>query len=375
MTACGPNGNAHLSKRVMVVCRTGDSGLTDYSFSLIPHLARYAEVEFVTAEPALAHPARGSTSIVPMFRRMRHVVVDLAKFVVFALKRRPDVVLFQSWISWPLLDGLAVRVLRLGGIRVAMTVHDVMPHYPMPWSRLSVGFLFRAFHLLIAHSSASREALVEMGVRVPLLEVPHGEYAIFNTEHLDKATARKRLGGIGIDDFVLLFFGQLDERKGLLEYLAVARKMVGEGIVFVVAGKNELAAKNRYVLNGHGSAGVRIDAERVPFERVQEYFAASDVVAIPYREGTTSGVAKIAMAFGKPIIASRVGDLPETLRDWPGILINENDLESGLAEAVRRMKIDEERFASQAQSAREKYSWDRIGREYSQYLGLVAKTP
>ena len=58
-----------------------------------------------------------------------------------------------------------------------------------------------------------------MGVTAPVLVVPHGEYSIFNLDNLDRTEARTRLGSISNDEFVVLFFGHLDERKGLAEFL------------------------------------------------------------------------------------------------------------------------------------------------------------
>ncbi len=43
------------------------------------------------------------------------------------------------------------------------------------------------------------------------------------------------------------------------------------------------------------------------------YLGAADVVALPFERIQTSGSVLLAMTFGKPVIAPRLGDLPETL--------------------------------------------------------------
>lgn len=353
---------------VHVVCRTGNSGLTDYALCLIPELAKHADVSFITAGTAQQHPARGRTKIVPLFRRIRTLHIDLFRIVGFILKHRPDVVLYQSWMGAAFLDGLIVRFTRMLGIRSAITVHDVMPHHPMPWSRWTQPFLYKAFDVLIAHSENAEQKLRSMGVSRPILVVPHGEYGIFNLDKLDRSQARARLGGFTESDFIVLFFGHLDERKGLAEFLAVANRAECAESKFVVAGQNNLGRAYQALLSNPPAPNIRLDIGHVPFEKVQEYFAACDVVALPYREGSTSGVVKIAMAFGKPVVASRVGDLPETLADWPGLLIDPARLEEDLRDALVRMRAERDNYALGAKEVRSKYAWEPIGAAYTRLL-------
>lgn len=54
---------------------------------------------------------------------------------------------------------------------------------------------------------------------------------------------------------------------------------------------------------------VHIHNHYIPNEHVATYFAASDVVVLPYRSGTVSGVAGLAQQYRVPIITSNVGAL------------------------------------------------------------------
>lgn len=360
--------------KVLVACRTGDSGLTDYALCLIDELSRYGDVQFATAESALRHPARKGARIVPLFRRLRTAPLDALRLVRFVLRDRPDLVLFQSWMWWPLLDALVVRFLRSRGVRMAITVHDVVPHKSAPWSSATCALLFRSFDGLIAHSKTAHAQLKRFGVNVPVLHVPHGEYTVFDVDGLDRMSARAKLGGLEDTDFVILFFGHLDQRKGLTEFLEVAEQMKDTDVKFLIAGRNDWSGRGRAILEKRHGQNVRLDIGHVPFERVQEYFAACDVVALPYREGTTSGVAKIAIAFGKPIIASRVGDLPESLENWPSILIDVDDLSGNLKAAIVTLRAENANWGNAIEIARERFSWKRIGRQYATYLGLLRST-
>ena len=56
----------------------------------------------------------------------------------------------------------------------------------------------------------------------------------------------------------------------------------------------------------------------IPDDAIPLYFNAADVVALPYLRASQSGVAHIAMTFGKPIVVSKVGGLEESMADYNG---------------------------------------------------------
>ena len=66
--------------------------------------------------------------------------------------------------------------------------------------------------------------------------------------------------------------------------------------------------------------------EFVPNEEVGKYFSVSDVVVLPYKSGTQSGVLNIAYGFHKPVVVTRVGSLPDDVEDEKtGIVVEPND--------------------------------------------------
>jgi len=72
----------------------------------------------------------------------------------------------------------------------------------------------------------------------------------------------------------------------------------------------------------------------VPDESVGEYFAASDLVVLPYVSATQSGITQVAYAFGLPVVSTDVGGLPEVVRDGEtGYIVPSRD-ETALAGAV-----------------------------------------
>ena len=356
-----------------VVCFTGGSGLTHYSVSLARELARYGTVQLDTATSFALHAISGDFQVNRVFRRSRQYPVDVLRFFLQILRSRPDVVLFQSWLKYPLLEGLMVRLFSLAGIRTALTIHDLLPHYPKPWSRWLHAWYYRQFDKLIVHSARSAEALKGLGVNTQPLVVPHGVYDIFRLGDLSREQVLPRFPNVNPGDFVVLYFGHIETRKGILEFLQASDRLVGQRkIKFLIAGKNDLNGEAAAQLESfRGRPNLTIDDRLIPFEEVQFYFACADIVALPYREGTTSGVMKLAMAFGRPVIASDVGDLREMLQDWPGCLIPVEDMAESLTQEIVTAQRDYASMLKDAVQGTGKYSWQTIGQAYFDYLSNV----
>ena len=53
--------------------------------------------------------------------------------------------------------------------------------------------------------------------------------------------------------------------------------------------------------------------EFIPDHKVKYYFSAADLIVLPYRSASQSGIVPIAYHFDKPVIVSNVGGLPEVV--------------------------------------------------------------
>jgi glycosyltransferase involved in cell wall biosynthesis len=361
-------------KNVHILCFTGNSGLTDYSVSLARALAPYAEAELVTANSLLPRFTQMGFKTRLAFRRSRHYLLDLPRAAWHVMRQRPDGVLQQGPLKLPVLEGALAVAFRLFGIRTALTVHDVLPHYPRPWSRWEFGWFYQRFDRLIVHSEAARLAVRALGVTRPILVVPHGAYDLFRLSGLSRTAARVTLPALAPDDFVALFFGHLEPRKGLTEFLEVAERMAAvPGVKFLVAGGNDMArhgAEYAAVMErARTLPNVVMHDRRIPFEDVERYFAASNVVALPYREGSTSGVLKLAIAFGVPVVASRVGDLPEEVPSGGGELFEAGAaLRDGLQQALSAVRADPARYEAAMSGAAQRSDWGPIARAYADFI-------
>lgn len=360
--------------KIEVVSFTGDSGLADYAVSLARALARSTKSTVVIAQSLPARFDSMGFAVERVFRRSRHYPVDIFRFFSGVLRRRPDWVLLQGPLKFPLVDALVVRALALFGIRLGVTVHDVLPHYPRAWSRAEYGFYYRSFRRVVVHSEAAKTGVRALGVKGDILMVPHGIYDIFDLTGIGRQAARQRVGNLQESDFVVLFFGHLEPRKGLLEFLDAAEALKDRGdIKFVLAGSNSLGGHvpmyAERLETARSMANVVVHDRRIPFEDVENYFAASDLVALPYLEGTTSGILKLALAFGKPVVATRVGDFPEQVPAGGGLIIDSDAaIPQSLCNALETIKHDYQMFSSAMAAAGRDAQWPEIADRLLAYI-------
>ena len=142
----------------------------------------------------------------------------------------------------------------------------------------------------------------------------------------------------------VLFVGRLSEEKGILELLAAT-----EGIPRVLVGDGPLRD------------AVSDAAGFVPHDSLGPFFERASVVVCPSRREGYGVVAREAMAYGRPVVASAVGGLVDAVDDGiTGLLVPPRDvpalrmaIEHLLADAGLRRRLGE---AARAR-ARERFSW------------------
>ena len=90
--------------------------------------------------------------------------------------------------------------------------------------------------------------------------------------------------------------------------------------------------------------------------------SAADVVVLPYKDATQSGIIQIANNFKKPVIATDVGGLGEIIHNGENGYIVEKENPKKLAEAIKKFYEEkkEEEFSKNIQKESEKYSWEKF---------------
>ena len=267
------------------------------------------------------------------------------------------------------LELFNVLLARLLSMRVVITAHDVEAFRGERSSIKSLVYGLAAG--VIAHNRVSQRELVRvLGVPERKIHViPHGNYLGHVGAVPAGDAARARLS-LPPNAKVLLFFGQIKEVKGLdllLDAAASIKPAVPE-LHVLIAGKmwgQDFAPYrsqiDRLGLQDHCIAHVRYIAD----DEVAAYYAAADLVVLPYRKIYQSGVILMAMSYGKPVLAADLDGMKEVIDDGvTGYLFRAGDsahlaqrLQAALAEPAAMQRV----AAKGRELMRAEYSWEHVG--------------
>jgi len=223
-------------------------------------------------------------------------------------------------------------------------------------------FAFRRADFFIVQSSVVQAELLTLFPQAKYRHVPHPVYDIFG-EVMDKKEARKRLN-ISAEK-VILFFGYVRAYKGLdLLFKAMPAILDEMSLRLLVVGEFYQSEQDfRKQADDLGfSAIVQFHSKYVPTEEVSMYFSAAEVVVLPYKSATQSGIVQIAYHLNKPCIVTDVGGLAEVVVDGrTGFVVPPED-PAALANAVIRFYSEnrEQAFVENVKQEKQKYSWDNM---------------
>lgn len=283
------------------------------------------------------------------------------------------------------LELLNVLLFKLSTGRVVCTIHDVQCFERYGSEREAhIGWktrlILKLSDRLIVHSQFAYRSLVEIGVPQQRLSlVPHGDTDfVYNHSPLDRGAARRKLG-IGHDDLLVLFFGQIKAVKGLDVLLRSVPHLRPEVRVLVVGKcwKQEIASYNRIVEELKIGDRVEFVNEFVENEDVPCYFWASDIVCLPYKKIYSSGVLYRAMDYRSAVVCSDLEPFKLAVEHRQTAMIFRSEDPESLARNINELAQDEELRLRLRDQAKERvdsnFAWPVVAQATRRvYDGLLA---
>ncbi len=276
---------------------------------------------------------------------------------------QPGLVVLKWWLPFfaPAFSQV-VAPLRGRGTRVTLVCDNLVPHE----HRLGDGFLTRMMlrqsdGYLVMSESVERD-LDRLKPGAPRRRVPHPLYAQFDRGRFTRSSARAQLG-LPDDGEVALFFGYVRHYKGLdLLLRAWPRVRERRPVTLIAAGEfyEDATPYRALAAAAGGEPAVRLIDRYLPDAEVEAVFKAADVVVLPYRSATQSGVTHVAYALGVPVIITDVGGLGETVRgEETGLVVPPED-PAALADAVVRFFASglAPRLRAGVEAIRRAHSWE-----------------
>jgi glycosyltransferase involved in cell wall biosynthesis len=232
---------------------------------------------------------------------------------------------------------LQLLTLKIMGVRFVWTVHNIHNHenHFARWEWLMNRLLARLVDCLIVHCEAA-VPLATAAFAIPpekVTIVPHAHFAGYYPPPPEKKEARQALR-LPVDQRILLFIGQVRAYKGLDNLLKTFATLEAENTCLIIAGEPKPAVMGHSLaIQAAEDKRVRLLLEYIPDEQLTTFLSAADLVVLPYLESLTSGAAILAMSYGRPVLAPRLG----CIRDFPAevaILYDSNQAD-GLEQALR----------------------------------------
>ena len=254
----------------------------------------------------------------------------------------PGAVVLKWWMPFfaPAFAS-SVGPLRRRGTRVVLVCDNLLPHEKRPFDRELTGWMLRNSDGYLVMSESVERDLAALKPGAPCRRVPHPFYAQFDRGRFTRESARARLG-LDPAAEVVLFFGYVRRYKGLDTLLdAWPAVRARRPATLVVAGDFYEDPAPYRALAAPAGDSVRLREGYQSDEDVEALFRAADVVVLPYRSATQSGVTHVAYALGVPVITTDVGGLAETVRPGEtGLVVPPGDRVALAAAVVRYFEED-----------------------------------
>ncbi|MDR1370010.1 MAG: glycosyltransferase [Dysgonamonadaceae bacterium] len=279
---------------------------------------------------------------------------------------QPDVLIIVYWMSFfgPAYGHIADRLKKK--TTVISLVHNAIPHEPKFFDKPFAKLLFDRSNGFVVMSDIVKNDLLLMEPKARFCVRPHPLYNHFG-EKQDRKTACKTLN-LDPDKKTLLFFGLIRDYKGL-DLLIDAMTGLDDDFQLLIAGESYGSFEKYETQISHSPAKNRIHVINKYIEDglVPILFSAADLLVLPYKSATQSGVIPVAYHFEVPVVATDVGGLRETL-EQPGTGIICQSDPGSIASAVEQFFFTgKEHFIDNIRKEKENLSWEKFANKVVEF--------
>lgn len=323
---------------------------SEYSCRLAVALAQNHDVQLILSAPNVAAELEEEFDALQAHPRLTVVLLQHSRSPVLYLKNAVGLVTcirrFAPDVIHSHEDPKDYLVFALAFLKrkycFVMTVHDPIPHSGGDAAvhyRTRQGLYQRLLRswcdTAITHGEQLRRDLVASAPHLAgrVANIPHGP--------LGPTHVSTKIPEPG----ALLFFGRINAYKGLRYFVDAILELRSQGYAVkgIIAGRGDDLAPNRATIDANDC--FELHEEFVSRAKLHEFFHRAQLVVMPYTDATQSGVAAMAMGFGRPMVASCVGSIPEMVRNGEtGLLVPPKDV-AALVDAIRTILINPTLYA------------------------------
>ncbi|MDP1624369.1 MAG: glycosyltransferase family 4 protein [bacterium] len=322
---------------------------TDYELSNLPH--NFQVVKLLHLWRRFDHDAMQLRSTNVWVRRLKKTyllfrrgirairwMIAWMRLTIFLIRSKPDLIQFSK-LAFS-FEAFFIGFLRRQGFILSQVCHEFEEREGR--SRLESlilgvgGDVYTNFSAIFFHAQENRSRFLSIYSSIPeknTYVIPHGNSSwLLNFKATpDALPAMKKRYNLNDSDQVVLFFGLLSPSKGLDDLIEAFSLALGSCTAkLLIAGHPtkyiDLEALQMRIAELKIKDSVIFDARYIPLDEIETLMSLATVVVYPYRSSTQSGALQVAYTFGKPVIVTKVGGLPEAVEDGKcGFLIPAQD--------------------------------------------------
>ena len=239
--------------------------------------------------------------------------------------------------------------------KLVWTIHNLYSHecaYPKMEKVIKNFFSKKVDAIICQCKYAKKKFIKEFGAPENKIHIiSHGFFKCFENQ-ISKEKARNHLN-LRSDDLVFLFFGSIRPYKGILHLIKSFKKLSRDkNVKLLIVGKPKNNQIKKDILNRiKNSPNIQPMLNFIAQDQIQIYINASDLIIFSYKKILTPGGIFLAMSFGKPVIAPRLGCIPELVNEKGAFLYNPkkpdgllNALEEAIQNKDKLTKMGENNF-------------------------------
>lgn len=253
----------------------------------------------------------------------------------------------------------------LQGEKLVHTIHEVGSHQDGNSTTPYIEYLINTKAKIIfhSHSTLNRFKQIPNANYCDTAVIPFGE---FLTNRLYFSSVQHPNIGLKKNNMTFLFYGYLKPYKGLdmLKETFCRVKEVSNNFALIIAG----AGTDPNLDFFKSQSNCKVMNHFLTDEEMLQLNEISDVVLLPYKSASQSGIIPVSFMFGNPVIATNVGAMPEYIKNGEnGIIVPKNDA-NAFADAMLKLLRDDFLSEHLRQGAKkfghgDKFDWNNIAKE------------
>ena len=272
-------------------------------------------------------------------------------------KEKPDCLL----LSWAYPDAVAGIVLsRMLRIPAIIKAHgsDINMHASFRFRARQISWAMKKSSAVLSVSKDLAGKIADLGVPKEKIRVIYNGVDQKRFYPSDRKQARQCLG-LDHDRNVILYVGNLKRAKGCIDLINAYKTVSLQGIDvdLYYIGTGEVKAEIEALILKNGLRDRVHVIGQVEHEKLPEWINASNAIVLPSHNEGVPNILLEAMACGIPVVATKVGGIPEIVPDNAGILVELGNNAELAASMTRVLEVCWDR--SKIVNGVSKFTWDK----------------